>query len=99
MRRNCLHLLGVLLSLPLLFASCGNSDNALEEIINGGGSGGHAIKDNVKIKSGTDASKFYFADTEDGLATAVGKAYDGSGTGDMATPAKQYAKAEKVASE
>ncbi len=30
---------GVLLSLPLLFASCGNGDNALEEIINGGGSG------------------------------------------------------------
>ena len=30
----------VLLSLPLLFASCGNGDNALEEIINGGGSGG-----------------------------------------------------------
>ena len=41
MRRSYLHLLGgVLLSLPLLFASCGNGDNALEEIINGGGSGG-----------------------------------------------------------
>ena len=60
----------------------------------GGGSGGHAIKDNVKIKSGIEGIKFYFADTEDGLATAAGKAYDGSGTGDMATPAKQYAKAE-----
>ena len=31
MRRSFLHLLeGVLLSLPLLFASCGNGDNALE---------------------------------------------------------------------
>ena len=41
MRRSYLHLLGgVLLSLPMLFASCGNGDNALEEIINGGGSGG-----------------------------------------------------------
>ena len=65
----------------------------------GGGSGGHAIGDKVKIKSGIEGIKFYFADTEDGLATAEGKAYDGSGTGDMATPAKQYAKAEMVASE
>ena len=41
MRRSYFRLLeGVLLSLPLLFASCGNGDNALEEIINGGGSGG-----------------------------------------------------------
>jgi hypothetical protein len=40
MRRSYFRLLeGVLLSLPLLFASCGNGDNALEEIINGGGSG------------------------------------------------------------
>ena len=40
MRKNYLQLLGgVLLSLPMLFASCGNGDNALEEIINGGGSG------------------------------------------------------------
>ena len=41
MKKNFLCLMGgVLLSLPLLFASCGNGDNALEEIINGGGSGG-----------------------------------------------------------
>ena len=41
MKKNIFNLLGgVLLSLPLLFASCGNGDNALEEIINGGGSGG-----------------------------------------------------------
>jgi hypothetical protein len=41
MRRSYFRLLeGVLLSFPLLFASCGNGDNALEEIINGGGSGG-----------------------------------------------------------
>ncbi len=41
MRRSYFRLLeGVLFSLPLLFASCGNGDNALEEIINGGGSGG-----------------------------------------------------------
>ena len=40
MRRNYFRLLeGVLFSLPMLFASCGNGDNALEEIINGGGSG------------------------------------------------------------
>ena len=40
MRRSYFRLLeGVLFSLPLLFASCGNGDNALEEIINGGGSG------------------------------------------------------------
>ena len=41
MRRSYLRLLGgVLFSLPLLFASCGNGDNALEEIIKNGGSGG-----------------------------------------------------------
>jgi hypothetical protein len=41
MRRSYFRLLeGLLFSLPLLFASCGNGDNALEEIINGGGSGG-----------------------------------------------------------
>lgn len=41
MRRSYFRLLeGVLFSLPMLFASCGNGDNALEEIINGGGSGG-----------------------------------------------------------
>jgi hypothetical protein len=41
MRRSYFRLLeGVLFSLPLLFASCGNGDNALEEIINGGGSEG-----------------------------------------------------------
>ena len=41
MRRSYLHLLGgVLFSLPLLFASCGNGDNALEEIIKNGGAGG-----------------------------------------------------------
>lgn len=41
MRRSYIHLLGgVLLSLPLLFASCGNGDNALEEIIKNGGAGG-----------------------------------------------------------
>ena len=40
MKKNIFNLLGgVLLSLPMLFASCGNGDNALEEIINGGGSG------------------------------------------------------------
>ena len=40
MRRSFLHLLGgVLFCLPLLFASCGNGDNALEEIIKNGGSG------------------------------------------------------------
>ena len=40
MRRSYFRLFeGVLFSLPLLFASCGNGDNALEEIINGGGSG------------------------------------------------------------
>ena len=41
MKKNFLCLMeGVLFSLPLLFASCGNGDNALEEIINGGGSEG-----------------------------------------------------------
>jgi hypothetical protein len=44
MKKNFLCLMGgVLLSLPLLFASCGNGDNALEEIINGGGSGGGEV--------------------------------------------------------
>ena len=50
MRRSYLHLLGgVLFSLPLLFASCGNGDNALEEIINGGGSGGSTAVTEITI--------------------------------------------------
>ena len=48
MRRNYFRLLeGLLFSLPLLFASCGNGDNALEEIINGGGSGGGSSSTNT----------------------------------------------------
>ena len=44
MRRSYFRLLeGVLFSLPMLFASCGNGDNALEEIINGGGYGGGEV--------------------------------------------------------
>ena len=39
MKKSYLHLVGgALLCLTMLFASCGNADNALEEIINGGGS-------------------------------------------------------------
>ena len=52
MRKNFLRLLeGVLFSLPMLFASCGNGDNALEEIINGGGSGGGLGETIVKYKA------------------------------------------------
>ena len=54
MRRSYFRLLeGLLFSLPLLFASCGNGDNALEEIINGGGSGGG---------SSTTENKYYVWD-------------------------------------
>ena len=56
MRRSFLHLLGgVLFSLPFLFASCGNGDNALEEIINAGGSGGGS--------SSTDTYRVYTSGT------------------------------------
>ena len=38
MKKSYLHLVGgVLLCLTMMFTSCGNADNALEEIINGGG--------------------------------------------------------------
>lgn len=47
---------GVLMCLPMLFFSCGNADNALEQIINGGGSNEtqlaqltDAIKSNAKV--------------------------------------------------
>ena len=54
MKMNYLRMVGgVLFSLPLLFASCGNGDNALEEIINGGGSGGG---------SSTTENKYYVWD-------------------------------------
>lgn len=42
------------------------------------------------IKSGTPGIKFYFADTEAGLDTAVGNTYDGT----TATPTNKFAKAE-----
>ena len=42
------------------------------------------------IKSGTPGIKFYFADTEAGLDTAVGNTYDGT----TATPNNKFAKAE-----
>ena len=48
----------------------------------------YAIKG--KIKSGTSAVKFYFADTEAGLDTAPGNTYDGT----SAAPTNQFAKAE-----
>ena len=39
MKKSYLHLVGgALLCLTMLFTSCGNADNALEEIVNGGGS-------------------------------------------------------------
>ena len=38
MKKSYLHLVGgSLLCLTMMLASCGNADNALEEIINGGG--------------------------------------------------------------
>lgn len=41
MKKSYLHLVGgVLLCLTMIFSSCGNADNALEEIINGGSSSG-----------------------------------------------------------
>ena len=45
---------------------------------------------NCQVQSGTDAIKFYFADTEEGLATAVGTVYPTA----TATPNNHYAKAE-----
>lgn len=48
----------------------------------------YAIKG--KIKSGTGAVKFYFADTEAGLGSASGNTYDGT----TAAPTNQFAKAE-----
>ena len=52
MRKNYLQLLGgVLLSLPMLFASCGNGDNALEEIIKNGGSGGGSTPSTIVATS------------------------------------------------
>ena len=48
----------------------------------------YAIKG--KIKSGTSAVKFYFADTEAGLDTATGSTYDGT----TAAPTNHFAKAE-----
>ena len=43
-----------------------------------------------KLLSGTDAIKFYFADSESGLDTAAGNTYDGSSV----APGNRYAKAE-----
>lgn len=60
MKKSYLHLVGgVLLCLTMIFSSCGNADNALEEIINGGGEGGGSstTKTYLKWDDGTQALK------------------------------------------
>lgn len=56
-----------------------------------GGSSKKAIH-NTKIKSGTSNIKFYFSN--DNTTWDAGKVYDGSGTGENATPDNRYAKVE-----
>lgn len=60
MKKSYLHLVGgALLCLTMMLASCGNADNALEEIINGGGEGGGSstTKTYLKWDDGTQALK------------------------------------------